>query len=130
MTVSASFFIGSYHADKNYFKFQNSNFYRLLSEVSEGYVFTGICLFTGGGGCLHLKVGGLHLRGSAFQVGGGGLPSGEICRPPSIIRYLETPLNTYLGTHPGGSEPGNTVNAQAVRILLKSILVKITSYRC
>ena len=84
------------------------------SGASEGYVFTSVChsvnsgrrsahLGGGGGGGCSPGGGG----GSACQEGRTPVPSGRWTPPPP----------------PGSREPGNTVNALAVRILLECILV-------
>ena len=77
--------------------------------VCEGYVFTGVCLSTGGGspsrGGLHPR-GVLHPRGGSSPSWGGVSPS-------------------QGGLHPGGVL--HPVNVRAVRILLECILVASTS---
>ena len=72
---------------------------------SEGYVFTGICLFKFGGcGSALLRVGG----GLPSWQGGGSLPSWQGRPPPKYIFSLNPPP---------------PVNERAVRILLDCILV-------
>ena len=75
------------------------------NEVCEGYVFTGVCLFTGGGAC----VVALGRRGAwhAWLLPGGmhGCSPGEPAW--NTMRY------------------GDTINERAVRILLECILVFI-----
>ena len=84
-----------------------------------GVCLLGACLL-GGGGWVCPHRGGLPTEGnldsgeSAYWVGGGGLSS---------ERGLPTERGLHQGRPPGGREPGNTVNAWAVCILLDYILV-------
>ena len=87
------------------------NIYRPLSEASEGYVFTGICLLTGWGrGCL--VRGGGCLTTTPF-------PSHNTTPPPP----QHPPPHNTRPPPPGGRSPGNMVNARAVRNLLECIPV-------
>ena len=88
-------------------KKKNSNTMLLLlpaNVVSEGYVFTGVCLSTGGGSPSR---GGFSIRGGFLHPGGVSIPEGfSICGG---------------ALHPGGGF--HPVNVRAVRILLECILV-------
>ena len=81
--------------------------------VCEGYVFTGVCLSTRGGGS---PSGGFSIKGGFSIWGGspsGGSPSGG--SPSGGVLHIGGVL------HPGGLL--NPVNVRAVRILLECILV-------
>ena len=92
-------------------KYVTGHCYRPRSEASEGYVFTGICLFAGGGGSAYWGwsafLGGVCLlrgfclrRGSAYWGGGG-----EVCikvHSPLWEQWTRKYCQCTGGTHPTG----------------------------
>ena len=111
------------------------------NEVCEGYVFTGVCLSTGGGGGMHgcsqgghawLLPGGACMvapRGACVVAQGGmhGCSGGSCMVAPGGHAWL---LWGACVVAPGGHAwffRWDTVNERAVRILLECILVLITN---
>ena len=81
------------------------------NEVCEGFVFTGVCMSTGGG----MHEGGVHGRGGMH--GGGCLWQGGMHGIGACV----------AGGGPSWQIPRDTVNERAVRILLDCILVFLLS---
>ena len=109
------------------------NFYRPLSEASEGYVFTGVCHSFcstpgGGGGMWHTKCN----MGPAQNVyPPPGTRSECLPLPPwDQVRMSTSPLGPGQNVYPPWdqvrmSTPPQTTRRRAVRILLECILVNI-----
>ena len=106
--------------------------YKLLpsaNEVCEGYVFTGVCLSTGGERCM---AEGVCMVGCAWQGGHvwqGGLWPGGLLQGGCVARGMHGRGRAWQGvgmhgTHvPSRQILRDTVNERAVRILLECILV-------
>ena len=79
------------------------------NEVCEGYVFTGVCLSTGGGCLSHCML--------------GYTPPGQTYPTRQTPPWADNPHPVYAGIHPLRSACWDTVNKRAVRIPLECILV-------
>ena len=118
------------------------DFYRPQRSCGQGNVFTGVCLSTGGGGCLPQCMLGCHTlpRDQGDPPAGPGRPHGTRETPPGPGRPPRDQADTPPGpgrpphgtreTPPGpgrhpppGSRLQHTVYERPVRILLECILV-------
>ena len=99
------------------------------NEVCEGYVFTGVCLSTGGGrawqGVVH-GGGGMHGGGCVCVGGmhGGGCAWLGAC----MVGACMTGGHVWHACPPPRTDTTATVNERAVRILLECILVTLSFY--
>ena len=94
----------------------DANYYRPLTKLREGYIFTGVC-------------DSVHSGGHACMVAGGHvwLPLGGVCVVAARGACVVAPWEVCVWLLPGGAwdttRYGDTINEPAVRILLECILV-------
>ena len=111
------------------------------NEVCEGYVFTGVCLSTGGGGGVcsggHAWQGGIHGRGVCGRgvCMAGGMHCGKgvyVCGRGACMAgggmHGRGCMHATPPPPPDTMRYGDTVNERAVRILLECILVTLYIY--